>query len=158
MNRRVLAFIVLLIAVPLFAAPLVAPIPNPEPLVTVSIGPAEPDPVPAEYGHVSQTTYRYQNLSAAAQHFFDTQNASDDETHLPPETVPAPWASRVNATASAIATTDGQVVKDGQYYPMYVGMVTPQPPLSAVMPRFGALIAAIGLGDLAGYFFLTAVT
>ena len=154
MNRRMLAVIAMLVAVPLFVAPLVSPIPNPETSVVVNIGPPQPDPVPAEY--VGKTTYRYQNLSAAAQEFFDTQVSSDSRELIAPTAVPAPWVPPGNGTAAAIANNSGQVLKKGQYYPMYIGTYTPQPPFVAAALRFGALGGAIGLGTLAGYFVLTA--
>ncbi|UPM44821.1 hypothetical protein [Halocatena salina] len=156
MNRRILAGIAMLVAVSLFVAPLVSPIPNPETDVVVSIGPPEPDPVPAEYGSVAKTTYRYQNLPAAAQEFFDDQVSTDSRELIVPTEVPAPWAPPSKATAASIANNSGQVLKKGQYYPMYIGTYTPQPPLLAAIPRFGALVGAIGSGTISGYFILTA--
>jgi hypothetical protein len=153
MNRRYLAVIALLVALGLFAAPLVSPIPNQEPHVRVDLSKSKPD----SFEDV-KPTYRYQNLSDSAQHFFDTQVSTDDEPPIPLADVPAPWAPSDNVTARAIADAENdlQVVKHGRYYAMYLVWTVPQPPLTAVVPRFGALMAAIGLGTLAGYVALTA--
>lgn len=47
-------------------------------------------------------------------------------------------------------------LSNGRYYAMYLEWTVPQPPLTAVVPRFGFLMAAIGLGTIAGYVALTA--
>jgi hypothetical protein len=168
MNRRHLAVVALIIAVPLFAAPLVSPVPDYGPHLQVA---TNNEPVTFETEKrkenvlQNETTMRYQNLSASAKRFFDTSVKyysdvafeKEGPTSFPLAEAPEPWATLAPADqGKGPDTTFVYVVKNGQYYSVVLFRFTPGPSLQELMLRLGPLLAAIGLGTVASYLFLTA--
>lgn len=157
MNRRLLAVIAVLIAVGLFGAPLVSPVPDygPHLKVTVSDEPATFSTAEEKEKKLrNKTTMDYQNLSAPAQHLFDTADKSQNtETTVRMDEAPESLATLVPEDTSSNIV---YVHKDGHYYDTYLYRFTPKPSLQAFLLRVGSLLGAIGLGTLAGYFVLTA--
>lgn len=158
MNRRHRAIMALVIALPLFAGPLVSPVPNYDAhlqMDTKSMNASTMEENEKRWGNI--TTVRYQNLSTPAQRFFDRVNKHNgsDDIMLPLTEVPKPWSTFVPKSGDY----DRDIVyvhKDDQYYLMDIRRLTPGPSLQAFMLRLGPLLGAIGLGTLAGYFTLTA--
>ncbi len=150
MNRRWLTVIALLIALPLFAAPLVSPIPDQEPHLSVTSEDSGTEPI-----QYLETSVQYQNLSNPAQRILDKSFQDSTTVSVPLDEVPEPWASLAPDKRRGEATYL-QAVRNGRYYEVRIERFLPQPPLPAVVLRLGPLAVAIALGDLAGYFFLTA--
>ncbi|MFC7192044.1 hypothetical protein ACFQL7_21055, partial [Halocatena marina] len=72
MNRRYLAVIAVLIAVPLFAGPLVSPVPDYGPHIEISADKVNfSSEEEKEEGIRNETTIDYQNLSNSGQQLFD---------------------------------------------------------------------------------------
>lgn len=165
MNRRNFLSSVLVLALVLFAFPLVSPVPAQEPAVEVVRNPNSSDqPYP-----VTNETVAYGNLSPAAQQWFDelprserTQAAMVVPTASPPE----PWASFVpnNSETNARSTNEpideqrriwsvvtyAQVEKDDRYHLVALTRIEPRPPQQAVALRLGSLVGSIGLLGFAG--------
>jgi hypothetical protein len=165
MNRRHLAIIALIIAVPLFAAPLVSPVPDYGPPLEVLPG-NEPlnftNETVKEKRLKSVTTVQYQTLSPAARHVFDAAYTNTDTMDTTDYTVrldkaPEPWFM-LAPTNQDVGLDFGHliIVKHGQYYSVPLSRFTPGPSLQEVMLRLGPLLGAIGLGTVADYLFLTA--
>ena len=168
MNRRHLAVIALVIAVPLFAAPLVSPVPDYGPHLQVATN-DEPVNFPTEKVKESRlrnvTTLHYQQLSPSAQHVFNTSVnydaavmfAKSAPTSFPLDEAPEPWTTLASANQSGgLERSLVFVSKHGRYYAVRLIQFTPGPSFQAFMLRLGPLLAAIGLGTLAIYFVLTA--
>lgn len=153
MTRQQLAIIALLVAVPLFVIPLVSPIPDQEPhLKMTREGNGQLNPI-----QYLEQTVRYQTLSSPAQHLFATLFQDSGTTTVPLDEVPKPWARLApDDQEPGGSPTYLQVVKNGRYYEVRLERFLPQPPLPAVVLRLGPLVAAIAVGNLAGYFLLTA--
>lgn len=161
MNRRHLAVIAVVIAVGLFAAPLVSPVPNYDAHLKVVSG---DDPVDISTNEMEEkangrgiASVRYENLSTSVQRLFDRAYKNDgysDEPAVPMDEAPESWVTLVPNGEHAAASV--YVRKDGQYYRTGLSRVTPAPSLQAFMLRLGPLLGAIGLGTIAGYLFLTA--
>jgi hypothetical protein len=159
MNRRRLASLALLLAVALFAFPLVSPVPAQEPKLAVD---ADDNPSEQPYNYTNETVY-YDRLSPAAQQWFDAAPSTEriqPENIVPLDSPPEPWATFVpnNTTATSFleARTFVQVVKNDRYYHVTLFRITPKPPQQAVMMRLGPLVVSIVLFGLAGHLFLTA--
>lgn len=158
MNRRHLTVIAVVLAVGLFVAPLISPVPEYGPHLRVHAN-DEPMNVSTETGGESQLrsgqTLRYGNLSSAAQQLIDEGHTAErfgDEPTVPLGEAPESFAS--------LAPEDGAysavyVQKDGQYYAVELRQYTPSPSLLEFLLRIGSLFGAIALGTLAGYFTLT---
>lgn len=157
MNRRHLAVIALVIAVGLFGAPLVSPVPDYGPHIDVG---AHPVNFTTEQEKSSQlrnaTTVDYQNLSDSTQHLFDRANKSDRRDDVTVRFEEAPDSlTTLFSNGSESELNQIYVHKDEQYYHMDLYRFTPGPSLQTLMLRLGPLLGAIGLGTLAGYFVLT---
>lgn len=159
MNRRHLASLVLVLAVALFMIPLVSPVQTQEPKLAVDTG-----DTPSKQPHnFTDETVRYQQLSPAAQQWFDSVPTGEtirQENIVPLDSPPEPWTTFVpNATdttnISDVRSTV-QVVKNDSYYILILLRITPKPPQQAVMMRLGPLVVSVGLFGLAGHLFLSA--
>jgi hypothetical protein len=156
MNRRPLAIIAVIIAVGLFIAPLISPVPDHAPRLEVDAASE-----PSDFSSVEErekeigntTTLRYQNLSPAAQRLFEKGSTQPDGVTVRYKKAPEVFTTLIPRSGS------GEIVyvqKDGQYYYMVLGQNTRQPSLLAFMLRAGSFLGAVGLATLAGYFVLTA--
>lgn len=176
MNRRHRAVIALVIAVGLFGAPLVSPVPNYDAHLQMENKPVNLSTIEKGDKQVgNMTTVRYQTLSTPAQRFFDRVNKGNgsnerlqrafppdvvnkhngsDDIIVPLDEVPKPWSTFVPKSGDYDRATV-YVHKDGQYYSMDIERSTPGPSFQALMLRLGSLLGAVGLGTLAGYFTLT---
>lgn len=180
MNRRHRAVIALVIAVGLFGAPLISPVPNYDAHLKMENKPVNTSIVEEKENQKGNITMvRYQNLSTSAQRFFDRVNNDNgsnerlqrafsytdisgmvknhngsDDIIVPFDEAPKPWSTFVPKSGDNNLETIS-VHKDGQYYLMDIHRDTPGPSLQAFMLRLGPLLGAIGLGTLAGYFTLT---
>lgn len=158
MNRRRLAVIVVLIAVGLFAAPLVSLVPDYGPHLemdgdgkSVKFSSSEEK----ENRLKSATTLHYRNLSSPAQRLFEKGNRHPgEEFRVRLDEAPKTWVTLV-PERSRFATIV-YVHKDGQYYSIRLSQITPGPSFGAFMLRLGPLLGAIGLGTLAGFLVLSA--
>jgi hypothetical protein len=158
MNRRHLAVIAMLIAVPLFGAPLVSPVPTYDAHLEVGVY-NEPTTWPTEQAKEKElrntTTLRYRNLSAPAQRLFDrAYKQPGEEISVRLAEAPETWGALVPEKSRYLDFV--YVYKDGHYYSVQLSQYTPGPSFLAFMLRLGPLLGAIGLGTLAGYFVLTA--
>lgn len=148
MNRRQLAVLAVVIAVPLFTIGLVAPVPDYGPHLETSVS-HQPD------GKLNEEnpTVAYRNLSTSAQQLFDeADNNGYNSVSVPMDDAPKSWATLVSEKEK----TNGRYVqKDGQYYLIYFTWTIPTPSFVTVVLRLGPLLGAIGLGTLAGYLVLT---
>jgi hypothetical protein len=160
MNRRHLAVIAVVIAVGLFAAPLISPVPDYDAHLEVSV---IDDPVNFSADNLDEierrdvTKMRYQTLTAPAQRLFERAYKAEGYFNgptVPRDEAPESWVTLVPKGDHAMASV--YVRKDGHYYRTRLSFVTPAPSLQAFMLRLGPLLGAIGLGTLAGYFVLTA--
>lgn len=157
MNRRKLASLTLVLAVALYAFPFVSPVPVQEPKLGVDAG----DNPSAQPYNFTNGTVHYDQLSPAAQQWFDSAPSTDQihpENTVPLDSPPEPWATFVaNNTPTDLSdmTTLVQVVKNDQYYLVTLVRITPKPSQQAVILRLGSLIGAIVLFGLAGHLFLT---
>ncbi len=163
MNRSNYAIIALLIAVPLFAGGLVAPVPDYDAHLQLDA---------TAVSNVSGTTteLRYQNLSQPAQRLFDrvkrgqgsnatlqerfpnisgvTMNSSDDVV-IPVASTPQDFTQYHSDTERHGIRV---LVKDGEdNYEMEITQRTPNPSPQSVLLRLGALLGAITLGTVAAY-------
>ena len=156
MTRRHLAVIAVLIAVGLFVAPLVSPVPDYAPRLEVDVN-SEPSDFSTEAEREQEigntTTMRYQNLSPSAQRLFERGLKSETEVTVQYDEAPEAFATLVPTSGYSESV---YVRKDGQYYFMVLAQTTRQPSFLAFMLRAGAFLGAVGLGSLAGYFVLTA--
>lgn len=159
MNRRRLAVIALVIAVPLFGTPLVSPVPDYGPHLRVIVN-DDPTTFPTEQAKENQlrntTTMDYQNLSAHAQRLFErgyTTEQFADEPAVRLDEVPESWTTLVPNESDTGRFI--YIYKDDEYYYTGFQQFTPGPSLQAFILRLGPLIGAIGFGTLAGYFVLT---
>lgn len=158
MNRRHRALIAVFIAIPLFAGPLVSPVPDHDPHIEVSVDSMNFSTEDEKEKKLkNSTTMHYQNSSASAQRLFDTANKGgrEDDVTTRFEEAPTSWTTLFSKEPGG-ETNRIYVHKDGQYYYMNLHRHTPKPSLQAFMLRLGPLLGAIGLGTLAGYFVLTA--
>ncbi|UPM44779.1 hypothetical protein [Halocatena salina] len=165
MNRRHRAVIAVLIAVPLFGAPLVSPVPNYDAHIEMGVHqePVNQSAIETEKKQVGDVpTVHYQNLSVPAQRLFESgYNATwngiliENGPTVPLDEAPEPWATLIPTRSKGDATTV-YVHKDGHYYETKLHRFTPKPSLQAFGLRLGSLLGAIGFGTLAGYFGLTA--
>jgi hypothetical protein len=160
MNRRRFANLVLLIAMALFAVPLVSPVPIQEPKLAVD---ASDNPSKHPYNFTNETvkTVYYDSLSPAAQQWFDTAPSMETiqpENIVPLDSPPEPWVTFAPDTATSVdkAFTYVRVVKNDRYYMVTLTRIIPKPPQQAVMLRLGPLVGSIVLFGLAGHLFLTA--
>ncbi|UPM44973.1 hypothetical protein [Halocatena salina] len=160
MNRRRRLGGLVILALVLFAFPLVSPVPTQDPAVEVLRDPnstAEPQPAINE-------TIQYQNLSSDAQQWFEELPQSEQSYAaevFPVDGPPEPWASFVPNGSEAneqfnetrrlwSVLTYTQVEKDGRYHRVILWRIEPRPPQQAVALRLGSLIGSIGLFGLAG--------
>ncbi|MFC7192420.1 hypothetical protein [Halocatena marina] len=174
MNHRHFLSSVLVIALVLFAFPIVSPVPAQDPAVEVLRDPnASSQPYPFTNG-----TVQYQNLSPDAQQWFDDLPQSEEsfkaET-IPIDSPPEPWASFVpNGSETNVQPANEQidevsdvrrrfwsirtyvqVEKDDRYHLVILARISPHPPQQAVALRLGSLVGSIGLFGLAGQQWLT---
>jgi hypothetical protein len=158
MNRRHLAVIAVVIAVGLFAAPLVSPVPDYGPHLEVDVydKPVKFSTTEEKKDRLrNETTMRYRNLSAPAQRLFEkAYKHPGEEISVRLDEAPETWATLVPEKSRYAKLV--YVHKDGHYYSMQLSQFTPGPSFLAFMLRLGPLLGAIGLGTLAGYFVLTA--
>lgn len=151
MNRRHLAVLAVVIAVPLFTIGLISPVPDygPHLETTVSTTVSEKKEL-----NKNITTVEYQNLSSSAQQLFDTaDNNGHSEVSVPMDEAPKSWATSVSESTLSNRI---YVQKDGQYHFMWLVWTIPTPSLVTLMLRLGPLFGAVGLGTLVGYLVLTA--
>jgi hypothetical protein len=155
---------VLVLALVLFAFPLISPVPAQEPAVEVfqdANSSATPYPIANE-------TVAYESLSPAARQWFDELpqgKGSYAAKVVPIDTPPAPWSSFVsNGIEPSNAATEQidrrqrvwsfltyvQVEKNGRYHLVVLMRIEPRPPLQAIGLRLGSLVGSIGLFGLAG--------
>lgn len=165
MNRRRLIGGVVILALMLYALPLVSPVPAQEPAVEVL---RDPNGSTQSYA-IANETVQYENLSPAAQQWFDELPQSERRqaaTVVPIDSPPEPWASFVlngSETSNPEASeqlnetqrirsvlTYIQVVKDDQYHLVIFTRIEPRPSQQAVALRLGSLVGSIGLFGLAG--------
>jgi hypothetical protein len=157
MNRRHLAVIAVVIAVGLFGAPLISPVPTYDAHLAVDVyGPLKFSTTEEKEARLrNETTLRYRNLSSPAQRLFERGNKQPGgEISVRLDEAPETWATLVPEKSRY-----GKLVyvhKDGHYYSIQLSQFTPGPSFLAFMLRLGPLLGAIGLGTLAGYFVLTA--
>lgn len=160
MNRRRFALIALVIAVGLYAGPLVSPVPDYGPHLRVTV---QEDPMTFQTEEAKETqlrnttTMRYRNLSGHAQRLFDRgykQERYSDEPTVRLDEAPESWTTLI--PKERYDSVSVYVHKDGQYYYMGLSRFTPGPSFGAFMLRLGPLLGAVGLGTLAGFFVLTA--
>jgi hypothetical protein len=158
MNRRHLAAIAMIIAVPLFAGPLVSPVPTYDAHLEVDVhGPLNFSTAEEKEARLrNETTVRYRTLSAPKQRLFERgTKQTDGEISVRLAEAPETWATLV-PEQNRYSWTVVYVQKGGHYYSIRLSQFTPGPSFLAFMLRLGPLLAAIGLGTLAGYFVLTA--
>ncbi|MFC6964058.1 hypothetical protein [Halocatena marina] len=158
MNRRYLAVIAVLIAVPLFAGPLVSPVPDYGPHIEISADKVNfSSEEEKEEGIRNETTIDYQNLSNSGQQLFDKADKRgwSSDTMVRFDEAPKSWTTNFSQGFKA-ETNVIYVHKNGQYYHVNLHRFIPSPSFKAFMLRLGPLLGAIGLGTLAGYFVLTA--
>ncbi|UPM44162.1 hypothetical protein [Halocatena salina] len=150
MNRRHLAVIALVIAVPLFTVGLVSPVPEYEPHLDIAVSNSVDD---QEELNEDITKMEYQNLSTSAQQLFKKSNNNEHSSvSIPTDEAPNSWATLVSESTQSHRI---YVHKGGQYHLTWITWSVPTPPLAAVMLRLGPLLGAIGLGTLAGVLILT---
>lgn len=157
MNRRHLAVVAMVIAVPLFAGPLVSPVPDYDAHLEMNVyGPENFSSSEEKADQLrNKTTVRYRNLSSPAQRLFERGNKHPGgEISVRLDEAPEMWATLVSEKSRFAKLV--YVHKDGQYYPVQLSQFTPGPSFLAFMLRVGPLIGAIGLGTVASYLFLTA--
>lgn len=165
MNRRHLLGGVLVLALVLFAFPLVSPVPAQDPAVEVV---RDPNSSNQSYP-VTNETVAYENLSPDAQQWFDELPQSERSSAakvVPIDSPPEPWASFVsNGSETNARPANGQideqrriwsvvtyvqVVKDDRYHFVVLTRIEPRPPQQAVALRLGSLVGSIGLLGFAG--------
>ncbi|RRJ34000.1 hypothetical protein [Halocatena pleomorpha] len=147
MNRRHLAVLAVVIAVPLFTIGLISPVPDYGPQLETSVY-HQPD------GNLNEETptVAYRNLSTDAQQLFDkANNNGPNSAAVPIDDAPTSWATLVSETAE---TNERYVRKNGKIYGVYLTWDVPAPSFGTVMLRLGPLLGAIGLGTLAGFLIL----
>lgn len=135
-SHRYFATAALLIALPLFAFPLVSPPPEPEPQVNVY---AHELPEEFDGQNVDGTTYHYANLSAPAQEFFDRVTQGSVQASV--DTVPDPFEDPPDTSRR-----DTFVVRDGQYYDVRIHRYQPSPSGTAVIARLGSFAGSVVFG------------
>lgn len=165
MNRQYLLGGLVVLALVLFAVPLVSPVPAQEPAAEVLRDPNSSDqPYP-----VTNETVAYENLSSDAQRWFDELPQSEESYAaeiVPIDSPPEPWASFVPNGSEMNASpgndqidqqrrfwslfTYAQVEKDDRYHLVALKRIEPRPPQQAVALRLGALVSSIGLLGFAG--------
>ncbi|WP_330631497.1 hypothetical protein [Halocatena halophila] len=168
MSRSNYAIIALLVAVPLFAGGLVAPVPDYDAHLQFDAN------ATSNISETQSPEIQYQNLSQPAQQLFDrikrgngsnatlqerfpnisgvTMNTSDDVI-VPVATTPQDFTQYHSDTERGGIHV---LVKDGEdNYEMYVYQATPKPSTQSVLLRLGALLGAITLGTVAAYLRLT---
>lgn len=165
MNRRQLIGGVFVLALVLYAFPLVSSVPAQKPAVEVLRNPnGSGQPYPA-----TNETVAYENLSSDAQRWFDelpkSERAQAAEI-FPIDSPPEPWASFVpNGSETNARSVNGQineqrrmwsvityaqVEKDGRYHLVVLTRIEPRPPQQAVVLRLGSLVGSISLLGFAG--------
>ncbi len=159
----------LVLALVLYALPLVSPVPAQDPAVEVV---RDPNSSNQSYP-VTNETVAYENLSPNAQQWFDKLPQSERSSAakvVPINSPPEPWASFVpNGSETNARPANGQideqidetrriwsvltyvqVVKDDRYHFVVLARIEPRPPQQAVALRLGSLVGSIGLLGFAG--------
>jgi hypothetical protein len=148
MNRRHLAVLALVIAVPLFTIGLGSPVPDYGPHLKIQVNHL-PDGTERE----GIQSVEYRNLSPSAQQLFDkADNNGNNDLSVQMDDAPKSWATLVSED---VQTNRISVQKDGQFYMVYFVWYIPTPSFVTLMLRLGPLLGAIGLGTLAGFLVLT---
>lgn len=150
MVRTKLAALALLLAVPLFAFPLVTATPDPPDQFHVDTHPypdarGEPE---AEY------TVAYENLTAQERRLYDAA-VTGDEAHVPLSEAPDRFTDRVNAGPRGQGSETLYVNESGEYASLHFHVTDPTPTM-AILARFGSLASAIVLAGAGSYVLLHA--
>jgi len=146
MNRYLIGVLAVLVALPLFAFPLVSPVSQGSQQLRLDTDPFGSEINSSEY----EPRVNYSSLSTDAQELFDrARNSDSGGVRVDAESAPTQWRERAeNQTVRALLVygTD-----DGGNYMTYTDLYTPGPDGADVLTRLGSLVASILIGISGAY-------